>query len=339
MNRTRQNKDGDKTMKTRHFLAGGLAAAALGLLGGASTAFAQEAFPARPIKVMLGFPPGGSTDTPMRVLAEDVGRILKQPVVIENKPGAAGLMPAQLLQSAPADGYTVGVIPGNLFRLPYTGTMNWNPATDLSYVIGLTQFVYGVVVPPNSPFKTWDVLLAYANAKPGQLTYATSGAYLAQHITMEQIARIKNVKFNHVPYKGTAEALNAVMGEHVMAAADTSGWGQSVEAGRLRLLVTFNEKRMAKFPNVPTLKDVGIDFPPPSAAWGLAVPKNTPPAVVQKLHDAFKQAMELPGFRNALAQYYMEPSYMSSAQYQQFAAASVKREKTLLDEIGFVRDK
>ena len=273
-------------MKTRQFLAGGMAVATLGLLGLAPTAFAQEPFPSRPLKIMLGFPPGGSTDTPMRVLAEDVGRILKQPVVIENKPGAAGLMPAQLLQSAPADGYTVGVIPGNLFRLPYTGTMNWNPATDITYVIGLTQFVYGVVVPPNSPFKTWDDLLAYARANPGQLTYATSGAYLAQHITMEQIARIKNVKFNHVPYKGTAEALNAVMGEHVMAAADTSGWGQAVEAGRLRLLVTFNEKRLAKFPDVPTLKDVGIDFPPPSAAWGLAVPKNTPPAVVQKLHDA-----------------------------------------------------
>ncbi len=96
---------------------------------------------------------------------------------------------------------------------------------------------------------------------------------------------------------------------------------------------------MAKFPDVPTLKDVGIDFPPPSAAWGLAVPKNTPAAAVQKLHDSFKEAMERPGFRSALAQHYMEPSYMSSAQYRQFASASVQREKQLLEQIGFVRDK
>ncbi len=211
-------------MKKRQILAG-VPLALIALLEVPSMAFAQDVFPSRPIRIMLGFPPGGSTDTPMRILAEDAARILKQPVIIENKPGAAGLMPAQLLQSAPADGYTVGVIPGNLFRLPYTGTINWSPATDLTYVIGLTQFVYGIVVPPSSPLKSMDDLIAYAKANPGQLTYATAGSYLSQHITMEQIARIKGVKFNHVPYKGTAEALNAVMGEHVMAAADTSAGG------------------------------------------------------------------------------------------------------------------
>ncbi|KGF78018.1 hypothetical protein IA69_33145, partial [Massilia sp. JS1662] len=101
----------------------------------------------------------------------------------------------------------------------------------------------------------------------------------------------------------------------MMSAAETSGWGPYVESGKLRLLVTFGEKRMSRFPDVPTLKEVGIDIPPPSAAWGLAVPKNTPAPVVRKLHDAFKQAMEQPGFRNALAQYYMEPVYMSSEGY------------------------
>jgi tripartite-type tricarboxylate transporter receptor subunit TctC len=329
-------------MKTTRRFFGAAAIAALYTLGGpASTAWAQDAsgFPARPIKIMLGFPPGGSTDSPMRVLAEDASKILKQPVVIENKPGAAGLMPAQLLQGAQPDGYTVGVIPANLFRLPYTGNINWNPATDLRYVIGLTSFVYGIVVPASSPIKTIDDYVAYAKAHPGELTYATPGAYLAQHLVMEQVARIKNIKLSHVPYKGTAESLQAVVGEHVMSAAETSGWGPYVESGKLRLLVTFGEKRMSRFPDVPTLKEAGIDIPPPSAAWGLAVPKNTPAAVVSKLHDAFKQAMEQPGFRNALAQYYMEPVYMSSARFQQFAAESMQREKQMLDAIGFVREK
>jgi tripartite-type tricarboxylate transporter receptor subunit TctC len=327
-------------MNTRQFLQAASAAATFGLLGLSPLAFAEEAgFPSRPIKILLGFPAGGSTDTPMRVLVEDAAKILKQPVVIENKPGAAGLMPSQLLQTAPADGYTVGVIPGSVFRLPYTGKITWDPATDLQFVIGLTEFVYGLVVPADSPFKNMDDFIAYAKAHPGELSYSTAGAYLSQHITMEQVARLKNVKLNHVPYKGTSEALNAVMGGHVMATSDTSAWGQFVEAGKLRLLVTFSEKRMPKFPDVPTLKEIGVDFSAPSAAWGLAVPKNTPVAVVRKLHDAFKQAMEMPGFANALAQYYMKPSYMSSAQYQQFAVESVKREKKLLDDIGFVRDK
>jgi tripartite-type tricarboxylate transporter receptor subunit TctC len=317
-------------------------AAALGAIGaGAVPAWAQDAasFPARPIRIMLGFPPGGSTDSPMRVLAEDVSKILKQPVVIENKPGAAGLMPAQLLLAAAPDGYTVGVIPANLFRLPYTGTIHWNPATDLRYVIGLTSFVYGIVVPAASPIKTMDDYVAYAKAHPGELTYATPGAYLAQHLAMEQVARIKNIQLSHVPYKGTSESLQAVVGAHVMSAAETSGWGPYVESGKLRLLVTFGEKRMSRFPDVPTLKEVGIDIPPPSAAWGLAVPKNTPAPIVRKLHDAFKQAMEQPAFRNVLAQYYMEPVYMSSERYQQFAAESTKREKEMLDAIGFVREK
>ena len=328
-------------MKTTRRFLGAAAIAALYALGPASSAWAQDAasFPTRPIKIMLGFPPGGSTDSPMRVLAEDASKILKQPVVIENKPGAAGLMPAQLLQGAQPDGYTVGVIPANLFRLPYTGTMNWNPTTDLRYVIGLTSFVYGIVVPAASPIRSMDDYVAYAKAHPGELTYATPGAYLAQHLAMEQLARIKNIQLSHVPYKGTAESLQAVVGAHVMSAAETSGWGPYVESGKLRLLVTFGDKRMSRFPDVPTLKEAGIDIPPPSAAWGLAVPKNTPPAVVAKLHDAFKQAMEQPGFRNALAQYYMEPAYMSSARYQQFAAESTQREKQMLDAIGFVREK
>jgi tripartite-type tricarboxylate transporter receptor subunit TctC len=148
---------------------------------------------------------------------------------------------------------------------------------------------------------------------------------------MEQISRIKNIKLSHVPYKGTAESLQAVMGEHVMSAAETSSGGSYVESGKVRLLITFGEKRMARFPDVPTLKEVGIDIPPRSAAWGLAAPR--------KLHDAFKQALEQPGFRNALAQYYVEPVYMSAARCQQFAAESTKREKELLDTIGFVREK
>lgn len=312
------------------------------LLAGMTSAFgpaaAQEpAFPSRPVRVLLGFPPGGSTDGPMRVLAEDAARLLRQPVLIENRPGNAGLMPAQLLQNSAADGHTIGVIPGNLFRLPYTGSIAWDPARDLRYVIGLTEFVYGIVVPTDSPLRSLDDLLAFARANPEKLNYATAGPWLAQHITMEQIARIKGVRFNHVPYKGSAEALNAVLGGHVMAAADISAWGPYVASGKLRLLVTFNARRVARFADVPTLREAGIDFPPPSAAWGLAAPKNTPPAAVRTLHDAFHQAMQMPGFRQALAAYDMEPAYMGSEQYQRFAAESVLREKRLLDEIGFVK--
>lgn len=318
-------------MHRRQLLWAGMAAA----LGPAAAQ--QPVLPSRPIRILLGFPPGGSTDGPMRVLAEDAARLLGQPVIIENRPGNAGLMPAQLLQSAPADGSTLGVIPGNLFRFPYTGNISWDPARDLRYVIGLTEFVYGIVVPADSPLRSLDDLIRFARANPERLSYATAGPWLSQHITMEQIARIQNVRFNHVPYKGSAEALNAVLGGHVMAAADTSAWGPYVASGKLRLLVTFNARRVARFADVPTLREVGIDFPPPSAAWGLAAPKHTPDAVVHALHEIFHQAMQKPGFRDALATYDMQPVHMSAEQYQRFAAESVQREKRLLEEIGFVK--
>src|SRR5438876_9512299 len=110
-----------------------------------------EAYPSRPIKVMIGFPPGGSTDAPVRLLAIKVGAILKQPVVVENKTGAGGVIPTQNLQNTPADGYTLAIAPASVFRLPYTTDIKWDPAKDLRYIVGITGYAFGIVVPVSSP--------------------------------------------------------------------------------------------------------------------------------------------------------------------------------------------
>ncbi|MDU7586999.1 MAG: tripartite tricarboxylate transporter substrate-binding protein, partial [Acidovorax sp.] len=125
----------------------------------AGPALAQpERFPSRPIKVLIGFTAGGSTDVPFRVLAENASKILGQPVIIENKPGAGGVLPAQMMQSTPADGYTLAQVPLPVFRLPYTQKINWNPATDLQYVIGLAGYAFGLVVPKGTDPKIAQVL-------------------------------------------------------------------------------------------------------------------------------------------------------------------------------------
>src|SRR5574337_441947 len=163
----------------------------------AQSALAQVAYPTRPIKIVIGFPPGGSTDTPMRVLAESVGKVLKQPVIIENRPGAGGTLPGIVMQSSSNDGYTLAIAAAGIYRLPYTQDLKWDPAKDLTYIIGLTGYAFGIVVPASSPVKTWPDYVTAAKAKSGEITYGTPGVATTQHLTMEQISRRAGIKLNH----------------------------------------------------------------------------------------------------------------------------------------------
>ncbi|MGJ7611071.1 MULTISPECIES: tripartite tricarboxylate transporter substrate binding protein [unclassified Variovorax] len=304
-----------------------------------SQALAEEkpsAYPSRPIKIMIGFAPGGSTDAPMRVLAEKAGAILKQPIVIENKPGVGGTMPAQSLQSAAPDGYTLGIASAGVYRLPYTNDIKWDPAKDLSYVIGLTGYAFGIVVPANSPIRTLKDYVAHAKANPGKLTYSTPGIATTNHLTMEQLSRLYKIELNHIPYKGSAESLQAIVGGQVDSAAETSAFVPYVDSGKLRLIAVWGDKRMARYPDVPTLKESGANIVQTSP-WGLVGPKGLDPAIASRLHDAFKQAMETKEFKEMLARYEMEPDYKSGKDYRAFAVDAMKREKEILDALGLSR--
>ncbi len=292
-----------------------------------------QAFPNKPIKLVIAFPAGGPTDITMRALAEGASKVLGQPVIVDNKPGAGGSLPAQALQSAPADGYTLAQIPQSIFRLPYTTKMTWDPVKDISYVINVTGYAFGVVVPTASPLKSWGDFVAYAKANPGKLSYGSTGNLTSPHLTMEHVAQKADIKLLHVPYKGSADLMQALLGGHLMAASDSTGFAPQVEAGKLRVLNTWGDKRLAKFPDAPTLKELGYDIVQ-NSPFGIGAPKNTPEAVVKRLHDAFKTAMEQPAYVDALHRYDMVPIYMSSAQYRQFAQDTFAREKTLIEQLG-----
>ena len=295
-----------------------------------------QAFPNKPIKLVIAFPAGGPTDITMRALAEGASKVLGQPVIVENKPGAGGSLPAQALQSAPADGYTLAQIPQSIFRLPYTTKMTWDPVKDISYVINVTGYAFGVVVPTASPLKSWGDFVAYAKANPGKLSYGSTGNLTSPHLTMEHVAQKADIKLLHVPYKGSADLMQALLGGHLMAASDSTGFAPQVEAGKLRVLNTWGDKRLAKFPDAPTLKELGYDIVQ-NSPFGIGAPKNTPEAVVKRLHDAFKTAMEQPAYVDALHRYDMVPIYMSSAQYRQFAQDTFAREKTLIEQLGLAK--
>ena len=319
-------------MQRRHLLqsAAALAAPALGLSAQA------QSFPGKPIKLIIAFPAGGPTDITMRSLADNASKILGQPVIVENKPGAGGTLPAQQLQSAVADGYTLAQIPLGVFRLPYTTKINWDPIKDLSYVLNVTGYAFGLVVPVDSPLKTWTHFVGWAKANPGKLSYGSTGTMTSPHLTMELIAQKLGIELLHVPYKGSADLMQSILGGNIMAAADSTGFAPQVEAGKLRVLNTWGAERLAKFPDAPTLKELGLDMVQ-NSPFGIAAPRGTPPAVVKRLHDGFKQAMEMDSYKNALAKYDMTPMYMSSAVYLKFAQDTFKREKALVEKLGLLK--
>ena len=319
-------------MQRRHIIQWGAAALTAVSLGTASA----QTFPAKPVKLVIAFPAGGPTDISMRVLADNASKILGQPVIVENKPGAGGTLPAQALQTAQPDGYTLAQIPLGVFRLPYTTKINWDPVKDISYVLNVTGYAFGIVVPADSPLKTWTHFVAWAKANPGKLSYGSTGTMTSPHLTTELIAQKLGIELLHVPYKGSADLMQATLGGQLMAAADSTGFAPQVEAGKLRVLNTWGAERLAKFPDAPTLKELGLDIVQ-NSPFGIGAPKGTPAPVVKRLHDAFKQAMEQESYRTALARYDMVPMYMSTAAYQKFAQETFAREKALVEKLGLAK--
>jgi len=320
-------------MQRRSFLKLGAAVTTLPFAARASTSF-----PSQTIRILLGFTAGGVTDVVARALVESAAPIFGQPLIIENKPGAGGVLPAHQLQTATPDGHTLGIIAHSVFRLPYLSDIKYDPAEDLEYVIRLTGYTWGLVVPADSPIKSFDDYVAYARQHPGELSYGTVGSLTTQHLTMAQISRMLDIKLNHVPFKGVAESIPAMLGGHIMSIADASSWVPHVKAGKMRLLVVWTEKRVPSFPDVPTLREIGIDMVQTSP-WGLAAPKGTPSAVIKQLHDGFRQAMQQKAFQEALITYDMEEQYLDGSAYRQFARDSITKESAILASLNVPRGK
>jgi tripartite-type tricarboxylate transporter receptor subunit TctC len=304
----------------------------LGVLFSAN-AFAQ-AYPNRPVTFIVPWPPGGSTDLAMRSLSVLTEKHLGQRIVIENKPGVSGTMGAQALAGgAKPDGYTFSQMPITVFRLPHMMKTPYDPMADFTYIVHLTGYTFGVVVRADSPHKTWGDLVAWAKANPGQLTYATPGNGTSLHITMETIAQRDGIKWEQVPFKGYAEGAFALMGGHVMAHADSTGWGEAVSAGKLRLLVTWGAQRTKRWPQTPTLKELGYPIVS-SSPFGIAGPKGMDPVAVKTLHDAFKKGMEEPEFQKTLEKFDQEAYYLNSADYAAFAKKTYEEEREIVKRLG-----
>ena len=316
----------------RKFLTAAIAAAVVTFALVTGT-FAQG-FPTRPVTLVVPWPAGGSTDIGLRALATATEKHLGQSIVIENRPGAGGTVGVtQMAATAAPDGYTVAQVAITLFRLPFTSKTTFDPVRDLSHVIGVSGYTFGVVVRADSPWKTFPELLAYAKANPGVINYGTPGAGTSLHITMEQIAKAQGITWTHVPFKGNAESMNALLGGHIHVVADSTGWGPLVNTGKFRLLVTWGASRTKNWPEAPTLREVGIDMVS-NSPFGIAGPKGMDPAVVKVLHDAFKKGMEEPSHLEALAKLDQELVYLGSADYRAYAVRELAEQKKMIEALG-----
>jgi tripartite-type tricarboxylate transporter receptor subunit TctC len=316
---------------TRRFAA--LSALAAAAVLTASSALAQS-FPVKPITLICPWPAGGSTDLHLRKMAELASKRLGQTVIVENKPGGSGMNgPSTMAKTARPDGYTLSQLTISAFRVPYMQKVDWDPLEDFTYVIGLAGYTFGIVVKNDSPFKTFQDLIDYARANPGKLSYATPGQGTSLHLAMEEIGAKTNVQFLHIPFKGYAEGATALLGGHVMAHVDSTGWAKHVDAGTMRLLATLGDKRTRW--NAPTVSELGIDTVS-NSPYGVVAPKGVPPQVVKTLHDAFKSAMDDPENLKILQQLDQVYWYKSSDEYRQWAAQRLVAERATIERIGLL---
>ena len=308
----------------------GVALLLLALAAGAASA---QQFPTKPITLICPWPAGGASDLVMRALAESVGKQLGQQMVVENRPGASGTIGAGVLVNARPDGYTLTQLPISVFRLPLMQKTPFDPLKDITYIINVTGYTFGLVVKAEAPWKNLVELVAYAKANPDTLTYGTPGTGTTPHLAMEQFAIKAGIKLSHIPFKGFAESMQSLLGGHTMALSDSTGWAPLVDSGKARLLATYGSKRTKRWPHVPTLLDAGYDTVSDSP-FGFGGPKGMDPKVVRILHDAFHKAMDDPNVVAMLEKYDQPVIYMNGEDYLKFAKKTMDEEKPLIDKLG-----
>ena len=306
----------------------------------ASPAWTQEAYPTRPISIVVAFPPGGVADNTARPVAAALERILKQPVPIINKAGAAGAVGNQIVATSKPDGYTllmalvsVSVLPevDKLFGRPQNYTLD-----QLTGIARINADPSMLVVRADAPWKTLKDLVEDAKKRPGEIVFTSSGLYGAAHIPMEMFIKAAGIKMRHLPTTGGGPMMNAMLGGHAqLVMTPVSLAAAHVKAGKLRLLAHSGNGPVAAYPEVPTFKSQGYDVD--YTAWaGLVAPKGTPPHVVKILRDAVRQAVKEPEVVTSHAKLETPVAYMDADEFNAWWAKDAARLAEVVKQIGKV---
>ncbi|MCM3607710.1 Bug family tripartite tricarboxylate transporter substrate binding protein [Cupriavidus pauculus] len=306
------------------------------LLVCAANAHAQQPYPSKPIRVVVAFTAGGTTDILAREVAQQMGKALGQSVVVENRPGAGGNIGTDFVGRSDADGYTLlatSVGPVAINPTLYT-RLKVNPQTDLQPVAPIADVPNVLVVNPNLPATTVQELVAYARAHPNQLNFSSTGVGTAAHLSGVLFNERTGVKTTHVPYKG-ADALNDLLAGRVQFMfATVPSVISHIRGGQLRALAVTSRKRSVALPDVPTMAEAGVPNLVTGAWFGLFAPKGTPPEIVAKLNQTVTQALAQPDMRNKLAQQGAEAMSLAPDAFGKFVVAEYQAWKPVVISSG-----
>ncbi len=304
-------------------------------------ASAQDKYPSRPITILLGYPPGGSTDTTSRALAPVLERILGQPVVIQNRPGAAALVGTMQVANAVPDGYTITVATTQLSLLPAVDRVFGRPPSftrDQFAPIALVSADPSVLfVNASQPWKNFQELIDDAKKRPGQIVYSSGGLYGTTHLAIEIVLRATGTKMRHLPTAGGGPALTAVLGNHAaLLAAHPAVGGPQARAGTLRPIGTMGAKRVATFPDLPTLKELGYDAQ--YYQWnGVFTQAKVPEPIVNILRQAVAKAVKDPEFIKAMAKVGSGIDYLDRDEFRPWWDEDSKKTEEAVRAIGKVQ--
>jgi tripartite-type tricarboxylate transporter receptor subunit TctC len=303
---------------------------ALILVPGGQT-FGQQ-FPAKEVTILIPYAPGGATDLVFRALAASSQKYLGKAIVVVNRPGGGGAVGFTEAAQAKPDGYTLVTAVTPVTILPHQVKTSFT-YQNFDPIINVVQDPAMLQVRADAPWKTLQDFLDYASKNPGMITIGNSGAGGGVHLIALAFEKAAGVKFNHIPFAGGGPSVSALLGGHVHAVSVSPPEGiPHVKSGKLRIIALFSEQRMSDFPNVPTVREQGIDFA--MGQWrGLAAPKGTPPEVVKVLHDAFRKGMEDPVFVKNAADMSVALAYVAPADFGKLMAADHERYAKLVAEI------
>jgi len=299
-----------------------------------------QAWPAKPVKIVVNFPPGGAADQIARAVAQPLQDALGQPVVIENKGGAGGNLGGDAVAKSPPDGYTLLMSSGGMVSVnPHIyPKMSFDPEKDLMPVAAAARIVVFLVTQPGFPAKDAKEFLAYLKSHPGKVSFGSPGNGSSPHLATEMMKAQAGVFATHVPYRGAAPALTDLLAGQIDFLFDPGVAIPHIKAGKLKLLAVGSPKRSPLFPDVPTLDEIGLKGFDADTVFGFYAPAGTPPAVVARLNQEINRILALPAPRERIAALGGEPAPMTPAQFHERAVDDGKRFGKIIRERKIVGD-
>ncbi len=299
-----------------------------------------QTWPAKPIRFVVPYPPGGSNDILTRIVGQTMSPGLGQPVVIDNRGGAGGMIGADNVAKSPADGYSIVNVQASFTANAALRTkMAYDPLRDFAYIGMMARGPLLMVVHPSLPVKSVQEFIALAKAKPGEINYGSTGTGGHNHLATELFRRMAGINIVHVPYKGVAPALTDLMGGHTQLVMTSLPSGMTqVQAGRLKALAVGSEKRTSFLPKLPTISEAGVRGYVAEFWWGLAAPAKTPAAIIDRLSAELAKALQSPDLKQRFAGEGAEPSAMSRDEFTTFITNEITRWRKVAQDTGIKAD-